>query len=163
MVKDVFRLMMGGGESSSDSVSSSSHSPGYCRLTSLCDVCCGARGVSSLPSTGTVSVRARPVSSIMRRVRGRRISGIDPSPPPLCRFSGDERRGIVAPAAGTTILDSVGIGLLLREPLSVLLRCSPGLTFSTEPDDELVLLRECKLLAFFAVSFSCCASRNCVS
>jgi hypothetical protein len=53
------------------------------------------------------------------------------------------------------IRDSIGGGLAFLKPLSVLLRCNPGLTFSAEPDDELVLLRECRLLAFFAVSFSC--------
>jgi hypothetical protein len=76
-------------------------------------------------------------------VRGLLISGIEPSPP-LCLFNGDERRGIEAPAAGIGILAvSIDEGLLFRRPLSVLLRCKPGLVFSTEPDEEFVLLREC--------------------
>jgi hypothetical protein len=91
MLNEVFLLMiMGGSSSSSDSLSSSSHSPGYWRLTSFCDVCRTTLGVSSSFSTGTVSVRALPVSSMMRRVRGLRISGMDVRDPPLCRFSGEE-------------------------------------------------------------------------
>jgi hypothetical protein len=122
MLNDVFLLSAGGGDSSSsDSVSSSSHSPGYWRLTSFCDGRCTTLGVSSLSSIGTVSVRARPVSSMMRRVRGRRISGIDVRAPPLWRFNGDERRGIAA-AAGIDILESADEGLLFLKPLSVLLR-----------------------------------------
>jgi hypothetical protein len=62
---------------------------------------------------------------------------------------------MVAPAAGIDIRDSIDGTLAFLKPLSVLLRCRLGLAFSTEPDEELVLLRECKLLAFFAVSFSC--------
>jgi hypothetical protein len=142
-VNDVLRLMIGSGSSSSDALSSSSYKPGYWRLRSCCDACRMFLGVSSSSSAGPVSVRARPVSSMMRRVRGLRISGIDLRDPPLCRFSGDERREIVEAAAGTTIRDSIDNGLLFLIPLSVLLRCSPDFTFSAEPEDEFVLLREC--------------------
>jgi hypothetical protein len=97
---------------------------------------------SSSSSAGTVSVRARPVSSMMRRVRGLRTSGIDLSDPPLWRFSGDERRGI-EDTAGMITRDSINDGLFLLIPLSVLLRCRVGCVFSAEPEDEFVLLREC--------------------
>ena len=142
MLNDAFRLTVGGGSSSSESLSSSSHNPGYWRLTSCWDGFRATLGVSS-SSAGTVSVRALPVSSIIRRVRGLRISGIDVSDPPLCLFSGDERRGMVEAAVGIEILDSADDGLLFLKPLSVLLLCNTGLVFSAEPDDELVLVREC--------------------
>jgi hypothetical protein len=58
----------------------------------------------------------------MRRVRGRRISGMDMRAPPLWRFNGDERRGMVAPAEGTDIRDSADEALIFLKPLSVLLR-----------------------------------------
>lgn len=51
----------------------------------------------------------------------------------------------------------------LRKPLSVLLRCRVGLLSSIEPDEELVLLRECRLLGFFVISFSRLESSICVS
>jgi hypothetical protein len=71
---------------------------------------------------------------------------------------------MVDPAAfGTNILDSIDDGLLCLKPPSVLLRCKLGFTFSDEPEDELVFVRECWLLVFFAISFSCCASRAWVS
>jgi hypothetical protein len=54
-------------------------------------------------------------------------------------------------------------GRALRYPLSVLLRCRLGRFSSTEPEEELVLLRECKLLGFFAFSFSRLESSICVS
>lgn len=117
----------------------------------------------SSSSTGTVSVRARPVSSMTNRVRGLRTSGMDLRDPPLCLFSGDERRGMLDAALRFDDLDSIDDGLLFLKPLSVLLLCNPGLTFSAEPEDESVLVRECKLFAFFALAFSCCASRACVS
>jgi hypothetical protein len=61
------------------------------------------------------------------------------------------------------IRGSIAVVLVVLIPPSVLLRCSTGFEFSAEPDDEAVLLRECWLLAFFAISLSFCASRNCVS
>jgi hypothetical protein len=63
--------------------------------------------------------------------------------PPLPRFSGDERRGIVEATAGIIMRGSAGSGLLFLMPLSVLLRYKLGWTFSAEPDEEFVLLREC--------------------
>lgn len=60
-------------------------------------------------------------------------------------------------------LESDEDGLLFRKPLSVLLRCSPGLGFSNEAVDELVLVRECWLFAFLAISLSRSESRACVS
>jgi hypothetical protein len=161
-LNDVLRLIVGGGSSSSDSVSSSSHSPGYWRRTSCCDGCRTSRGVSS-SSTGTVSVRARPVSSMMRRVRGLRTSGMDVSDPPLCLFRGDERRGMLETTTGIEVLESIEDGLLFLNPLSVLLLCSPGFVLSAEPDDEFVFVRECWFFTFIALSISCCASRACVS
>lgn len=55
---------------------------------------------------------------------------------------------MVDPVVGIDIRDSIDDGLLFQKPLSVLLRCRLGLTFSTEPDEELVFVRECWLLAF---------------
>lgn len=152
-LRDVLRLIMGAGSSSSDSLSPSSHSPGYCLLITVCDGLLIGFGVSS-SSTVSVSVRARPVSSMMRRVRGLRVSGIDFSAAPFDRLRGDIRRGMVDAAAGAEILDSIESVLSFLKPLSVLLRCNPGLMFSTEPAEELVLLRECWLLAFLTVSLS---------
>jgi hypothetical protein len=70
---------------------------------------------------------------------------------------------MVDAAAGIDTLDSADDGLLFLGPPSVLLRCNPGLTLSDEPEDEFVLVRECWLFAFCAISFSCCASLACVS
>jgi hypothetical protein len=162
MLKDALRLKTGGG-SSSDSVSPSSHRAGYCCFD-VCDDLRTTLGVASSSSGDTVSVRARPVSSMMSRVRGLRISGIDLREPLFCRFSGDERRGMWCGAtAPEEDLDSVVDGLPLRKPLSVLLRCNVGFLFSTEPEDELVLERECWLFGFFAISLSRLESSICVS
>jgi len=152
-LNDELRLMVGAGSSPSDSVSPSSHSPGYCRLISMFEGCRDGLGVSSSPPN-TVSVRARPVSSMNRRVRGLRISGMDFRDAPFDRLRGDMRRGTVDAAAGAEILESIESVLFFVKPLSVLLRYSPGLAFSTEPDEELVLLRECWLLDFRTISLS---------
>jgi hypothetical protein len=58
--------------------------------------------------------------------------------------------------------DSIEEGLLFRKPLSVLLRCRPGRA-SNDALEELVLVRECWLLAFFTASFSRIDSKSCVS
>ena len=76
------------------------------------------------------------------------------SEPPLPRFRGDERRGMLKPAAGPEDLESDEDGLLFLKPLSVLLRCSPVLEFSKEALDEPVLVRECWLFAFLVISLS---------
>jgi hypothetical protein len=83
MTNDALRLIIGAGSSSPDSLSYSSYNPGYWRLRSCCDVCRLFLGVSSSSPACTVSVRARPVSSMMSRVRGLLISGIDLSDAPL--------------------------------------------------------------------------------
>jgi len=64
--------------------------------------------------------------------------------------------------AGPDIRDSIEDGLLFLNPLSVLLRCSPG-RGSIDPEDELVLVRECWPFAFLAASFSRSESRSWVS
>ena len=94
MLNEVFRLSVGCGSSESDSVSPSSHNAGYCCLVEVWEALRMSLGGTSSSSTGTVSVRARPVSSIINRVRGLlMISGMALRAPQFARFSGDDRRG----------------------------------------------------------------------
>jgi hypothetical protein len=91
-------------------------------------------------------------------------SGIAFRAPLFARFSGDDRRGMWwAALVSAEDLRSEVTGRALRKPLSVLLRCRLGLFSSTEPEEELVLLRECRLLGFLAFSLSRLESSICVS
>lgn len=160
-LKEAFRLSVWG--SSSESESSSAHSPGYCRLKSCSELRRESPPVmTSLPSTCTVSVLALPFSSITRRVFGLRISGIAFSEPPLCLLRGEDRREMVLLAADTDDRESIETGRIFRKPLSVLLRCRLGLALPAD-DDELVLDRECWFLDFLAICLSLKESSSCVS
>lgn len=142
ILKDVLRLRVTvcGGSSSSVSLSSSVHKPGYCFRKSSGFLRGSLKSSSS--SADTVSVRALPLSSMIKRVLGLRASGIARSDPPLERFNGDDRRGMLGIAADPDERESIDDGRVFLKPLSVLLRCKTG-RVSKDAFDELVLLREC--------------------
>ena len=100
---------------------------------------------------------------MMRRVFGLRTSGMAVREPLLCRFKGDDRRGTLKGGGPPDDRDSIEDGRLFLKPLSVLLRCRPVLAGSKDAEDELVLVRECWLFAFLAISLSRIESLSWVS